>query len=54
MLKVSFISVYWLYFSAYFFYELPLPPFETFNDQRRPEIKRIKDILMHTLKVISD
>ncbi len=50
-LHLKYVSIYWLYLSAYYYTELPLEPFYApFNDKNRPEMKRIKDLIMLSFK----
>ena len=50
-MHLHFVSIYWLYLSCYYFYELPLEVFETFNlPGQRDERGRIKDLLVSTLR----
>lgn len=52
-LRLKAISVYWLYLSVHYLVCLPQEAFFTLNEQKRQEMKRIKDILMIVLKAIS-
>ena len=50
-MHLKFVSVYWLYLSAYYFVELPLEVFETLNLQgQRDERGRLKDLIVLSLK----
>ena len=48
--NVKYLSIFWLYFSIYFFKELPFEFFTELNIERRPEISRIKRLLFKILK----
>ncbi len=50
-MHLKFVSVYWLYLSAFYFVELPLEVFETMNLQgQRDERGRLKDLIVLSLK----
>ena len=50
-MHLKFVSVYWLYLSAFYFVELPLEVFETLNLQgQRDERGRLKDLMVLSLK----
>lgn len=49
-LHMHYVSIYWLYLSTYFMHQLPIQPFETFNEKKRSEYKRLKDLLVACLK----
>jgi len=50
-MHLKFVSVYWLYLSAFYFVELPLEVFETLNLQgQRDERGRLKDLIVLSLK----
>jgi hypothetical protein len=47
--SIKFVSIYWLYLSIYFMKELPLSIFETFNETRMREEKRLRDFISKIL-----
>jgi hypothetical protein len=51
-LQIKPISIYWLYLSGHYRACLPVEPFLTLNEERRPEMKRIKDLEMKLLQIL--
>jgi hypothetical protein len=51
-LRLKFVSVYWFYFSCFFYYELPLEPFLNLNEARVKETERIRVLLLSSIQKV--